>query len=124
MISQIIIILFMTGCFILIFIFGLGKGMKIISNINFILAILLLSMCVIIANPIQIMNQLVEVVGNYLQDFLHLSFLTGATYTTYQKDWIENRTIFYWYWWISWSPFVVMFIARFSKGRTIREFLT
>ena len=58
----------------------------------------------------------------YLNDFLRMSFRTASLYPT-RQEWIQNWTIFYWAWWISWAPFVGIFIAQISKGRTIREFL-
>jgi glycine betaine transporter len=102
---------------------GIGKGVKILSNINAILAIGLLSIAIIVGPTISIMNTFVDTLGGYLQDFFRLSFRTGA-FNTEQQTWIKSWTIFYWAWWISWSPFVGVFIARISKGRTIREFLT
>lgn len=119
---QILIIIITTGCFILSALSGVGKGVKILSNINLILAVALLAIAFIIADPVNIMNTLVESIGNYLQDFIHLSLRTAASNPS-QQTWIQNWTIFYWAWWLAWSPFVGMFIARISKGRTIREFL-
>lgn len=120
---QIIIITVTTILFIMSALSGIGKGVKILSNINAILAIGLLSIAIIVGPTISIMNTFVDTLGGYLQDFFRLSFRTGA-FNTEQQTWIKSWTIFYWAWWISWSPFVGVFIARISKGRTIREFLT
>lgn len=120
---QIIIIAVTTLCFILSALSGIGKGVKILSNINIILAVALLSIAIIVGPSVSIMNTFMESLGGYLQSFLKMSFRTAA-FNTDQQTWIQNWTIFYWAWWISWSPFVGVFIARISKGRTIREFLT
>ena len=70
----------------------------------------------------QIMNTGVDSLGNYLRDFLQMGFKTAPN-NAQEQEWIQRWTILYWSWWISWSPFVGVFIARISKGRTIREFL-
>lgn len=120
---QIIIITVTTICFIMSALSGIGKGVKILSNINVILAVALLTIAIIVGPSLSIMNTFVDTLGGYLQNFLKMSFRTGA-FDTDQQAWIQEWTIFYWAWWISWSPFVGVFIARISKGRTIREFLT
>ncbi|WP_312940017.1 BCCT family transporter [Oscillibacter sp.] len=120
---QIIIITATTICFIMSALSGIGKGVKILSNINIILAAALLSLAIIVGPSVSIMNTFLESLGGYLQGFLRMSFRTAA-FDTEQQAWIHTWTIFYWAWWISWSPFVGVFIARISKGRTIREFLT
>ena len=120
---QIIIIIITTMCYIMSALSGIGKGVKILSNINIILAIALLLIVIVVGPSLTIMNTFVDTLGGYLQDFLRMSFRTGAFHTG-QQAWIRKWTIFYWAWWISWSPFVGVFIARISKGRTIREFLT
>lgn len=119
---QILIIASTTVLFIMSALSGIGKGVKILSNINAILAIGLLAIAIIVGPSLSIMNTFVESLGGYLQKFLIMSFHTGA-FDTKQQAWIQSWTIFYWAWWISWSPFVGIFIARISKGRTIREFL-
>lgn len=123
LIVQIIIIAVTTVLFLMSALSGIGKGVKILSNINIILAIGLMSIAIVAGPTVLIMNTFVDTIGNYLQAFPRMSFRTAALDST-QHGWIENWTIFYWAWWISWSPFVGVFIARISKGRTIREFLT
>lgn len=120
---QIIIIIITTVFFILSALSGIGKGVKILSNINIILAIGLCAIAIIVGPTILILNTFVDSIGNYLHDFFRMSFST-APFNVAQHKWIEKWTLFYWAWWLSWSPFVGMFIARISKGRTIREFLT
>lgn len=120
---QIIIISITTVFFLMSAISGIGKGVKILSNINAILAVGLLAITIVVGPSVSIMNTFVDALGGYLQEFLRMSFRTGA-FDVGQQAWIQKWTIFYWAWWISWSPFVGVFIARISKGRTIREFLT
>lgn len=120
---QTIIILITTFLFIVSALSGLGKGVKILSNINLILAICLLALSIIIGPTIKIFDTFTDSIGYYLQNFFRMSFRSAAFDET-KRSWINNWTIFYWAWWISWSPFVGVFIARISKGRTIREFIS
>lgn len=120
---QVIIIAITTFCFILSAMSGIGKGVRILSNLNSILAISLLLIVLTIGPTVLIMNTFVDTIGNYLQSFFQISFRT-AMLDPKHHVWIEQWTIMYWAWWIAWSPFVGVFIARISKGRTIREFLT
>ncbi len=119
---QIIIISVTTLFFIMSALSGIGKGVRILSNINAVLAIGLLAIAIVAGPSLLIMNTFVETLGNYLQGFFEMSFRTAA-FSTELQPWIQKWTVFYWAWWISWSPFVGVFIARISKGRTIREFL-
>jgi glycine betaine transporter len=99
---------------------GLDRGIRILSNTNLILAIILL-FSVFFLGPT---NFLVEIffssLGSYLQNFITMSFRM-APFS--DSTWLTKWTFFYWAWWISWAPFVATFIARISKGRTIREYL-
>ncbi len=99
---------------------GLDKGIKRLSDTNIILTFLLLGFAFIMGPTQYIMDSLVENTGNYLQNLIQLGFWNEAYSKT---DWQSSWTIFYWAWWVSWSPFVGVFIARISRGRTIREFL-
>jgi choline/glycine/proline betaine transport protein len=103
---------------------GVGAGMKWLSNINLTLAGVLLISMLLLGPTLFLLQNLTESVGAYLADFLGMTFDVGA----YQRgegasQWFANWTIFYWGWWISWSPFVGIFIARISRGRTIRQFV-
>ncbi|MFU2193703.1 BCCT family transporter [Streptococcus pluranimalium] len=120
---QIIIIIITTGLFIMSALSGLGKGVKILSNVNLILAIGLLALAIVLGPTVAIFDTFTESIGLYLQNFFRMSF-RAAAFDDAKRTWINNWTVFYWAWWISWSPFVGVFIARISKGRTIREFLT
>jgi choline/glycine/proline betaine transport protein len=99
---------------------GLDKGIKRLSVANMWIAGLLLMFVLAVGPTLFVLNGLVEHIGIYLNDLPALAFW-NETYT--QGSWQNGWTVFYWGWWIAWSPFVGMFIARISKGRTIREFI-
>ena len=90
------------------------------ANINAWLAIALLVFVFVFGPTIFLLNTFVDAVGNYLYQFVPMSFRTGAFGG---GDWLAGWTIFYWAWWMSWAPFVGTFMARISRGRTIREFV-
>ena len=118
-----VIIVVTTGLFVLSALSGLGKGIKILSNLNMILAIALLAIAIAVGPTVKIFDNMTESVGLYMQNFFEMSFRTAA-FNGDERAWIDTWTVFYWAWWISWSPFVGLFIARISKGRSIREFIT
>ena len=120
---QVIIIVVTTSLFVLSALSGLGKGIKILSNVNMVLAIALLAIAIVVGPTVKIFDNMTESIGLYMQDFFGMSFRTAA-FNGSERSWIDTWTIFYWAWWISWSPFVGIFIARISKGRSIREFIT
>lgn len=122
-IVQLIIIIIATFLFMMSVLSGIGKGVKILSNLNILVAIGLMVFAMAVGPKVQIMNTMVETLGEYMQDFIRMSFRTSAG-NALEQAWIQKWTILYWSWWISWSPFVGIFIARISKGRTIREFIT
>ena len=99
---------------------GLDSGIKVLSYANMIVAGLLLLFVLLVGPTLFIMNALVENIGYYVQQFASLS-TWNETYEG--TEWQNGWTVFYWGWWISWSPFVGMFIARVSYGRTVREFI-
>ena len=99
---------------------GLDAGIKVLSQINIVIAGTLLLFMLIVGPTLFILNAFVENVGYYVQQFAYLS-TWNETYENTQ--WQNGWTVFYWGWWISWSPFVGMFIARVSYGRTVREFV-
>lgn len=99
---------------------GLDSGVKRLSELNIYLGAILLLFVIILGPTLFILDTYGQNVGTYIEDFFYKSFWTEG----YSRDnWQHQWTIFYWAWWISWSPFVGMFIARISKGRTIREFV-
>lgn len=114
------IIAVLTIVFIFSAVSGVGKGIQFLSNMNMVIAALLLLFLAIIGPTVFIFNTLIESLGYYLSDLVSMSFRTAAFS---DGKWLGSWTIFYWAWWISWAPFVGVFIARISRGRTIREFV-
>ena len=119
---QLVIIGVVTLLFIISAWSGLNKGIKYLSNTNLVLAVTLLLLVLILGPTLLILNMYTETFGAYIQNLISLSF-QSAPLDAENRSWLDGWTIFYWAWWISWAPFVSMFIARVSKGRTIREFL-
>lgn len=121
-IVQLVIIVAVTGLYLFSATSGLEKGVKFLSNANVILAVLLLTGVLLIGPTAFLLDLFVQSIGNYLQKLPQISFRMAA-FDPGQRDWLNEWTIFYWAWWISWAPSVSSFIARISKGRTIREFI-
>lgn len=119
---QLIIVLIVTVLFLLSAWSGLGKGIKYLSNANMYLAIGLFALVFIVGPTVLSLDIFTDTIGSYIQNFFQMSFRI-APLNEQHREWVNSWTIFYWAWWISWSPFVGLFIARVSKGRTIREFL-
>ena len=119
---QIIIIIIVTILFVASAWSGIGKGIKYLSNINMVLAVILLILVILLGPTLLIFDTFTDTIGLYLQNLPRMSF-RAAPLDDANRAWINSWTIFYWAWWISWSPFVGIFIARVSRGRTIREFL-
>ncbi len=101
---------------------GLGHGIRRLSEINMTLAGILMLMVIAGSGVIAFLGSTIENTGSYLQLLPFSSFRTGASNPEGQA-WLSGWTVFFWAWWIAWSPFVGMFIARISRGRTIREFV-
>ncbi|MFC5387351.1 BCCT family transporter [Aquamicrobium segne] len=99
---------------------GLDRGVRMLSELNLLVAIGLMLFVLIVGPTTVLMRDFVQNIGLYLDSFLLRTFNTYAYEPT---PWIDSWTLFYWAWWISWSPFVGMFIARISRGRTVREFI-
>ncbi|WP_438950451.1 BCCT family transporter [Psychrobacter submarinus] len=116
---QFVIIAFITLLACGSLMLGLDKGIKRLSDLNMGLTGLLLAFIVILGPTLFIFDSFFENIGNYLAAVVPLSFW-GESYSG--TDWQSGWTIFYWAWWVSWAPFVGVFIARISRGRTIREF--
>ncbi len=117
---QIVLIAVITGMATLSAAMGLDKGVKRLSELNIILAITLLAFVLIAGSTVFLLQAYVQNVGAYLGSLVQRTF---RMYAYEPNEWFGNWTLFYWGWWISWSPFVGMFIARISRGRTIREFV-
>ncbi|UNX55250.1 BCCT family transporter [Georgenia sp. TF02-10] len=102
---------------------GVGRGIKWLSNINLGMAGAFLVALLLLGPTLYLLRDLVQSFGNYLQNIVPLTF-HASTYTGAEGlEWQGSWTIFYWGWWISWAPFVGVFIARISRGRTVREFI-
>ncbi|TFD59165.1 BCCT family transporter [Cryobacterium suzukii] len=102
---------------------GVGKGIKWLSNINLSMAGLLLVAVLLLGPTMYLLRVLVQSLGGYFQDVVGLTFATSAYTGQGGLDWQGGWTVFYWGWWISWAPFVGVFIARISRGRTVRQFI-
>ena len=119
----ILLICGLTICFIFSAVSGVAKGIQWLSNINMGLAVAL-ALFVFVGGPtVLILNLLPTTLGTYFQRIMLMSSTTGALGGE-ADAWLASWTIFYWAWWVSWTPFVGMFIARISKGRTIRQFVS
>ena len=118
---QIILIVIITMLAGLSLLMGLDKGIKRLSDINIFFTIVLLSFVIILGPTQFIFNSFFENIGNYLHQVIPLGLWTESYEG--EANWQSSWTVFYWAWWISWSPFVGVFVARISRGRTIREFI-
>lgn len=119
---QLIIIAIVTVLFILSASTGLQKGIKFLSNANLVLAVVLLFTFLILGPTGFVLDLFVTTLGSYIQNLPSMG-LRLAPFNQERATWIQDWTIFYWAWWIAWAPFVGTFIARVSKGRTVREFM-
>ena len=115
-----LVIAVLTLCFVISAVSGVDKGIKWLSNANAIAAGLLVFFLFVVGPTVFILSTFTESIGGYLTHLPTMSFRTGVFGGS---EWLNGWTIFYWAWWVSWTPFVGMFIARISKGRTIRQFV-
>ncbi len=121
---QILVITIITIFATLSLVLGLDKGIRRLSEFNMRLALLLLILVILLGPSIFIFKSFVQNIGHYINEFFELSFWTSSYKDINDHSGWQNKwTVFYWAWWISWSPFVGIFIARISKGRTIKEFI-
>ncbi|MFJ9695217.1 BCCT family transporter [Kitasatospora sp. NPDC101183] len=117
---QMIIIGSLTAAFVLSAFSGVHKGVKWLSTANVVLASLIMLFVFVFGPSVFVLDSIPATVGGYLSNLLGMSTQTGALT---DENWLGSWTIFYWAWWLSWAPFVGTFIARISRGRTIRQFL-
>ncbi|UXR36902.1 BCCT family transporter [Staphylococcus simulans] len=120
---QGIIIVVVTIMFIASAWSGISKGIQYLSNLNIGLGTILMIVALIIGPTVLILDMLTSSTGSLLNTFLSNSFDTAAL-NPKKREWMSGWTLYYWGWWLSWSPFVGVFIARVSKGRSIREFVS
>lgn len=118
---QVLLIAGITACATVSVISGLDAGIKRLSELNMVLAALLLLFVIVLGPTVLFFNSFVQNIGLYIGTLVERSFRLNAY--SGDHDWMASWTLFYWGWWISWSPFVGIFIARISRGRTIREFV-
>ena len=121
MTSQIVLIAVITGMATISVVSGLDRGVKFLSELNIGLAVALLLFVLLAGSTVFLLQALVQNTGDYLS---HIVGMTFNLYAYNKTDWFGGWTILYWGWWVSWAPFVGLFIARVSRGRTIREFVT
>jgi glycine betaine transporter len=118
---MIILIVVVTCVFIWSAVSGIDKGILRLSNINMLIALIVVVCTFFIGSPLFVVNSITESIGSYFSGIVRQSLWTDATGEA--KGWLSGWTVFYWAWWIAWGPFVGAFIARISRGRTIREFV-
>ena len=119
---QMVVIVVVMSLAIFSAISGVGKGVKILSELNLTLAFCLLIFVLVVGPTLYLLSAFSDNIGTYLSNLIQLSFKTYV-YEQEHTAWFSGWTILYWAWWCSWAPFVGLFIARISKGRTIREFI-
>ncbi|MFG6116823.1 BCCT family transporter [Halobacillus sp. MO56] len=119
---QLSIIAAVTVLFMLSAMTGLNKGIKYLSNTNIVLALLLMFFLLFAGPTNFIMDYFTTTFGSYISNLPQMS-LRMTPFSEESNTWVQGWTIFYWAWWISWGPFVGTFIARVSRGRTVREFI-
>jgi choline/carnitine/betaine transport len=118
------IIAVLTAAFVASAVSGVARGIQWLSNVNMVLALLLAAFVFVVGPTVFILNLLPATIGNYFADLGEMAARTEAVGGDPMAEWLRGWTVFYWAWWISWTPFVGVFIARISRGRTIRQFVT
>ena len=118
------VIALLTVAFILSAVSGVAKGIQWLSNINMVLALGLAVFVFVVGPTVFMLDLIPTAIGSYFQDLAMMSARTEAAGGEGMAEWLSGWTVFYWAWWLSWTPFVGMFIARISRGRTIRQFVT
>ncbi|OWK33824.1 high-affinity choline transport protein [Sphingomonas dokdonensis] len=121
MTAKVIVIAIVMGAATLSVLSGADRGIRRLSELNLAVAVLLMLFVLAVGPTLFLMRALVQNFGLYLDHFVMRTF---TLYAYEPRAWMADWTLFYWAWWIAWSPFVGMFIARISRGRTIREFVT
>lgn len=120
---QIVVVVAVTVLATISVVSGVDRGIRILSNLNMILAAVLLVVVLALGPTLFLLRETIESIGAFLQGYIGQSFQLLAYGGEEGAAWKQDWTVFYWGWWISWAPFVGLFIARISRGRTIREFV-
>ncbi|WP_280266784.1 BCCT family transporter [Nocardia wallacei] len=123
-VGLVLIITALTIAFIFSAISGIDRGIQWLSNINMVLALIIAIFVFVLGPTLFMLNFLPTALGDYIAKLPSMASRTAVSGGDAEKAWLSSWTIFYWAWWISWTPFVGMFIARISRGRTIRQFVT
>ena len=118
------IITVLTVAFVISAVSGVEKGIQWLSNTNMVLAVALAVFVFVVGPTLLMLNLLPTAIGDYIDLLPEMMARTSASGGEAMGNWLSSWTVFYWAWWISWTPFVGMFIARISRGRTIRQFVT
>ncbi|WP_369139203.1 BCCT family transporter [Modestobacter versicolor] len=118
------IIAVLTAAFVASAVSGVARGIQWLSNTNMVLALVLAVFVFVVGPTVFILNLVPEAIGAYFSDLGEMAGRTEASGGDAMAEWLRGWTVFYWAWWISWTPFVGLFIARISRGRTIRQFVT
>ncbi|MGV9737206.1 BCCT family transporter [Rhodococcus aetherivorans] len=116
------IIALLTAAFVASAVSGVARGIQWLSNINMVLALALAAFVFVVGPTVLILNLVPTTLGAYAADLARMSARTAAS-SPEVAEWLSAWTVFYWAWWISWTPFVGMFLARISRGRTVRQFV-
>jgi choline/carnitine/betaine transport len=122
--ALVAIIAVLTAAFVASAVSGVSRGIQWLSNTNMVLAVVLALFVFVVGPTVFILNLLPEAIGGYFSDLGEMAGRTEASGGDAMAEWLRGWTVFYWAWWISWTPFVGVFLARISRGRTIRQFVT
>ncbi|QNG36593.1 BCCT family transporter [Geodermatophilaceae bacterium NBWT11] len=120
----VVIIAVLTMAFVASAVSGISRGIQWLSNTNMVLALTLAVFVFVVGPTVLILNLIPGAIGSYFSDLGEMAARTEASGGDAMATWLQGWTVFYWAWWISWTPFVGLFIARISRGRTIRQFVT
>jgi choline/carnitine/betaine transport len=120
----VVVIAVLTAAFVASAVSGIAKGIQWLANTNMVLAVVLAVFVFVVGPTVLILNLLPTTIGTYVAELGRMAARTEASGGDATAEWLRGWTVFYWAWWISWTPFVGLFIARISRGRTIRQFVT
>ena len=120
----VVVIAVLTAAFVASAVSGIAKGIQWLATTNMVLAVVLAVFVFVVGPTVLILNLLPSTIGTYFADVAQMAARTEASGGDATAEWLRGWTVFYWAWWISWTPFVGLFIARISRGRTIRQFVT
>ncbi|NKX56533.1 BCCT family transporter [Arthrobacter mobilis] len=120
----VLIIAVLTVCFVASAVSGIERGIQYLANTNMVLAVLMAIIVFVVGPTLFVLNLIPSAIGSFAEQLPEMAARTEASGDEAMRQWLSGWTVFYWAWWISWTPFVGMFVARISRGRTIRQFVT